>query len=162
MEYDPCPRAGSLVSAADVCLLPPTQSWWSRMSNRFRKLKLMQTLPRGLAANQPLPFSDEPELALDSTMRAPPQDRTSHLGPPEAARGAKDSGEKGCRWGSFQWRRQGPGPAERLAMTWCGDETQEQWLLWESLEVGRCRAECNEVGSGNQHRSPMLWFLTPH
>ncbi|XP_076420288.1 ankyrin repeat and SAM domain-containing protein 6 isoform X2 [Peromyscus maniculatus bairdii] len=73
---------------ASVCM----QSWWSRMSNRFRKLKLMQTLPRGLAANQPLPFSDEPELALDSTMRAPPQDRTSHLGPPEAARGAKDSG----------------------------------------------------------------------
>lgn len=73
-------------------LFPPTQSWWSRMSNRFRKLKLMQTLPRGLAANQPLPFSDEPELALDSTMRAPPQDRTSHPGPPEAARATKDSG----------------------------------------------------------------------
>uniref|UniRef100_A0A8I5ZZA2 Ankyrin repeat and SAM domain-containing protein 6 n=1 Tax=Rattus norvegicus TaxID=10116 RepID=A0A8I5ZZA2_RAT len=68
------------------------KSWWSRMSNRFRKLKLMQTLPRGLAANQPLPFSDEPELALDSTMRAPPQDRTNHLGPPEAAHAAKDSG----------------------------------------------------------------------
>ncbi|NP_001019307.1 ankyrin repeat and SAM domain-containing protein 6 isoform 2 [Mus musculus] len=68
------------------------KSWWSRMSNRFRKLKLMQTLPRGLAANQPLPFSDEPELALDSTMRAPPQDRTSHLGPPEAAHATKDSG----------------------------------------------------------------------
>ncbi|GAB1288490.1 Ankyrin repeat and SAM domain-containing protein 6 [Apodemus speciosus] len=68
------------------------KSWWSRMSNRFRKLKLMQTLPRGLAANPPLPFSDEPELALDSTMRASPQDRTSHLGPPEAAHATKDSG----------------------------------------------------------------------
>ncbi|KAH0503812.1 Ankyrin repeat and SAM domain-containing protein 6, partial [Microtus ochrogaster] len=67
------------------------KSWWSRMSNRFRKLKLMQTLPRGLAANQPLPFSDEPELALDSTMRAPPQDRTSHPGPREAAHATKDS-----------------------------------------------------------------------
>ncbi|CAO2580709.1 Ankyrin repeat and SAM domain-containing protein 6 [Lemmus lemmus] len=78
------------------------KSWWSRMSNRFRKLKLMQTLPRGLAANQPLPFSDEPELALDSTMRAPPQDRTSHPGPPEAAHATKDSGEKGCTWGSCQ------------------------------------------------------------
>ncbi|XP_038203949.1 ankyrin repeat and SAM domain-containing protein 6 isoform X1 [Arvicola amphibius] len=68
------------------------KSWWSRMSNRFRKLKLMQTLPRGLAANQPLPFSDEPELALDSTMRAHPQDRTSHPGPPEAAHATRDSG----------------------------------------------------------------------
>lgn len=85
-----------LLATVDFCLFPPTQSWWSRMSNRFRKLKLMQTLPRGLAANQPLPFSDEPELALDSTMRAPPQDRTNHLGPPEAAHAAKDSGEKGC------------------------------------------------------------------
>ncbi|XP_021497177.1 ankyrin repeat and SAM domain-containing protein 6 isoform X1 [Meriones unguiculatus] len=73
------------------------KSWWSRMSNRFRKLKLMQTLPRGLAANQPLPFCDEPELALDSTMRAPPQDRTSHLGPPEAAHVTKDSGPGSSR-----------------------------------------------------------------
>ncbi|KAM7319731.1 hypothetical protein ACRRTK_021414 [Alexandromys fortis] len=73
------------------------KSWWSRMSNRFRKLKLMQTLPRGLAANQPLPFSDEPELALDSTMRAPPQDRTSHPGPPEAAHATKDSGPGSSR-----------------------------------------------------------------
>lgn len=72
------------------------------MSNRFRKLKLMQTLPRGLAANQPLPFSEEPELALDSTMRAPPQDRTSRLGPPEVVHATKDSGEKGCMWVSFQ------------------------------------------------------------
>lgn len=102
---------------ADFCLLLPAQSWWSRMSNRFRKLKLMQTLPRGLAANQPLPFSDEPELALDSTMRAPPQDRTSHLGPPEAAHVTKDSGEKGCTWASFLQRCQGPGPTpELLAM----------------------------------------------
>ncbi|CAH6776940.1 Anks6 [Phodopus roborovskii] len=68
------------------------KSWWSRMSNRFRKLKLMQTLPRGLAANQPLPFSEDPELALDSTMRAPPQDRSSRLGPPEVVHATKDSG----------------------------------------------------------------------
>lgn len=85
------------------------QSWWNRMSNRFRKLKLMQTLPRGLAANQPLPFSDEPELALDSTMRAPPQDRISHLGPPEVAHATKDSGEKSCTWGGFQQGHQDSG-----------------------------------------------------
>ncbi|XP_012878696.1 PREDICTED: ankyrin repeat and SAM domain-containing protein 6, partial [Dipodomys ordii] len=68
------------------------KSWWNRMSNRFRKLKLMQTLPRGLSSNQPLPFSDEPEPALDSTMRAASQDRTGRPWPPDAASVAKDSG----------------------------------------------------------------------
>ncbi|OWK07189.1 hypothetical protein Celaphus_00017198 [Cervus elaphus hippelaphus] len=53
------------------------------MSNRFRKLKLMQTLPRGLSGNQPLPFRDEPEPALDSTMRAAPLDKTSRSGLPD-------------------------------------------------------------------------------
>lgn len=105
----PFPESVPLLATVDFCLFPPTQSWWSRMSNRFRKLKLMQTLPRGLAANQPLPFSDEPELALDSTMRAPPQDRTSHLGPPEAAHATKDSGEKICTRGGCQRGHQGPG-----------------------------------------------------
>uniref|UniRef100_A0A8C0ZUZ7 Ankyrin repeat and SAM domain-containing protein 6 n=1 Tax=Castor canadensis TaxID=51338 RepID=A0A8C0ZUZ7_CASCN len=73
------------------------KSWWSRMSNRFRKLKLMQTLPRGLSSNQPLPFSDESEPALDSTMRAAPQDRTSRPGPLDAAPMTKDSGPGSLR-----------------------------------------------------------------
>lgn len=64
------------------------------MSNRFRKLKLMQTLPRGLSSNQSLPFCDEPEPALDSTMRAPPQDKTSRLGLPDVAPTMKDNGKK--------------------------------------------------------------------
>ncbi|XP_058158605.1 LOW QUALITY PROTEIN: ankyrin repeat and SAM domain-containing protein 6 [Dasypus novemcinctus] len=68
------------------------KSWWNRMSNRFRKLKLMQTLPRGRPSTQPSPFSDEPEPALDSTMRAAPQDRASRSGLPDAAPPAKDSG----------------------------------------------------------------------
>lgn len=80
----------------------PWQSWWNRMSNRFRKLKLMQTLPRGLSSNQPLPFCDEPEPALDSTMRAAPQDRTSCLGLPDAAPVTKDSGEEGLPRGAVQ------------------------------------------------------------
>lgn len=143
-------------------LFPPTQSWWSRMSNRFRKLKLMQTLPRGLAANQPLPFSDEPELALDSTMRAPPQDRTSHPGPLEASHATKDSGEKGCTWGSCQQRHQGLGPTpELLTIRWCGDETQEQWPVWKTLEADRHHVKCSKVGSSNQYWSPMFWFFTP-
>ncbi|XP_055128331.2 LOW QUALITY PROTEIN: ankyrin repeat and SAM domain-containing protein 6-like [Symphalangus syndactylus] len=69
------------------------KSWWNRMSNLFRKLKLMQTLPRGLSSNQPLPFSDEPEPALDSTMRAAPQqDKTSRSALPDAAPVTKDNG----------------------------------------------------------------------
>uniref|UniRef100_A0A2I3GS56 Ankyrin repeat and SAM domain-containing protein 6 n=1 Tax=Nomascus leucogenys TaxID=61853 RepID=A0A2I3GS56_NOMLE len=70
------------------------KSWWNRMSNRFRKLKLMQTLPRGLSSNQPLPFSDDPEPALDSTMRAAPQDKISRSALPDAAPVTKDNGEK--------------------------------------------------------------------
>nr|XP_011731911.1 ankyrin repeat and SAM domain-containing protein 6 isoform X1 [Macaca nemestrina]XP_014972709.1 ankyrin repeat and SAM domain-containing protein 6 isoform X1 [Macaca mulatta] len=73
------------------------KSWWNRMSNRFRKLKLMQTLPRGLSSNQPLPFSDEPEPALDSTMRAAPQDRTSRSALPDAAPVTKDNGPGSTR-----------------------------------------------------------------
>ncbi|CAK6433785.1 unnamed protein product [Pipistrellus nathusii] len=73
------------------------KSWWSRMSNRFRKLKLMQTLPRGLSSNQPLPFCDEPEPALDTTMRAPPQDKTSCSGLPDAAPTMKDNGPRSTR-----------------------------------------------------------------
>ncbi|XP_054514326.1 ankyrin repeat and SAM domain-containing protein 6 isoform X6 [Pan troglodytes] len=73
------------------------KSWWNRMSNRFRKLKLMQTLPRGLSSNQPLPFSDEPEPALDSTMRAAPQDKTSRSALPVAAPVTKDNGPGSTR-----------------------------------------------------------------
>ncbi|XP_070107339.1 ankyrin repeat and SAM domain-containing protein 6 isoform X3 [Equus przewalskii] len=73
------------------------KSWWNRMSNRFRKLKLMQTLPRGLSSNQPLPFCDEPEPALDSTMRAAPQDKTSRSGLPDVAPTTKDNGPGSTR-----------------------------------------------------------------
>ncbi|KAM9207422.1 ankyrin repeat and SAM domain-containing protein 6 isoform 1-T1 [Dugong dugon] len=73
------------------------KSWWNRMSNRFRKLKLMQTLPRGLSSNQPLPFSDEPEPALDCTMRAAPQDKTSFSRLPSVAPTTKGSGPGSTR-----------------------------------------------------------------
>lgn len=78
----------------DRCSAFPWQSWWNRMSNRFRKLKLMQTLPRGLSSNQPLPFCDESEPALDSTMRAAPLDKTSRSGLPDVAPMTKDNGEE--------------------------------------------------------------------
>ncbi|XP_013368681.1 PREDICTED: ankyrin repeat and SAM domain-containing protein 6 [Chinchilla lanigera] len=73
------------------------KSWWNRMSNRFRKLKLMQTLPRGLSGNQPLPFADEPEPALDSTMRATPQDKTGFPGLPSVALVTKGNGPGSTR-----------------------------------------------------------------
>uniref|UniRef100_A0A8C0L4V9 Ankyrin repeat and SAM domain-containing protein 6 n=1 Tax=Canis lupus dingo TaxID=286419 RepID=A0A8C0L4V9_CANLU len=73
------------------------KSWWNRMSNRFRKLKLMQTLPRGLSSNQPLPFCDEPESALDSTMRAAPQDKTSRPGLHDVAPTVKENGPGSTR-----------------------------------------------------------------
>ncbi|XP_005999792.1 ankyrin repeat and SAM domain-containing protein 6 [Latimeria chalumnae] len=46
------------------------KSWWNRMSNRFRKLKLSHTLRRGFSTNRLAPFPAESDLALDSTMRA--------------------------------------------------------------------------------------------
>ncbi|KAG7488626.1 hypothetical protein MATL_G00036210 [Megalops atlanticus] len=46
------------------------KSWWNRMSNRFRRLKLTHTLRHGLSTNRLAPFPDDPETALDSTMKA--------------------------------------------------------------------------------------------
>nr|XP_023689336.1 ankyrin repeat and SAM domain-containing protein 6 [Paramormyrops kingsleyae] len=48
------------------------KSWWSRMSNRFRRLKLTRTLRHGLSTNRLAPFpggTDTPD-SLESTMRA--------------------------------------------------------------------------------------------
>ncbi|XP_047381822.1 ankyrin repeat and SAM domain-containing protein 6 isoform X2 [Sciurus carolinensis] len=97
----PAPPTSRVRQPCSLPVLPDDKgglkSWWNRMSNRFRKLKLMQTLPRGLSSNQPLPFSDEPEPALDSTMRAAPQDRTSRLGLPDAVPMTKDNGPGSTR-----------------------------------------------------------------
>ncbi|XP_067433570.1 ankyrin repeat and SAM domain-containing protein 6-like [Thunnus thynnus] len=46
------------------------KSWWSRMSNRFRRLKLTHTLRHGLSSNRLAPFSDDAEPSLDATMKA--------------------------------------------------------------------------------------------
>ncbi|KAK7118920.1 hypothetical protein R3I94_022435 [Phoxinus phoxinus] len=46
------------------------KSWWSRMSNRFRRLKLTHTLRHGLSTNRLAPFPDDPALPLDATMKA--------------------------------------------------------------------------------------------
>nr|XP_057915441.1 ankyrin repeat and SAM domain-containing protein 6-like [Doryrhamphus excisus] len=46
------------------------KSWWSRMSNRFRRLKLTHTLRHGLLSNRLAPFPDDSETSLDATMKA--------------------------------------------------------------------------------------------
>uniref|UniRef100_A0AAR2M1F0 SAM domain-containing protein n=1 Tax=Pygocentrus nattereri TaxID=42514 RepID=A0AAR2M1F0_PYGNA len=46
------------------------KSWWNRMSNRFRKLKLTHTLRHGLSPNRLAPFPDDPDVPLDATMKA--------------------------------------------------------------------------------------------
>uniref|UniRef100_A0A3Q4MI95 Ankyrin repeat and sterile alpha motif domain containing 6 n=1 Tax=Neolamprologus brichardi TaxID=32507 RepID=A0A3Q4MI95_NEOBR len=46
------------------------KSWWSRMSNRFRRLKLTHTLRHGLSTNRLAPFPDDAESSLDATMKA--------------------------------------------------------------------------------------------
>ncbi|KAJ3611736.1 hypothetical protein NHX12_021750 [Muraenolepis orangiensis] len=45
------------------------KSWWNRMSNRFRRLKLTHTLRHGLSSNRLAPFPDEAEASLDATLR---------------------------------------------------------------------------------------------
>lgn len=47
------------------------------MSNRFRKLKLTQTLRHGFSSNQFGPFPDGPESSLNSTIKAPQSDTDS-------------------------------------------------------------------------------------
>ncbi|XP_038626406.1 ankyrin repeat and SAM domain-containing protein 6 isoform X2 [Tachyglossus aculeatus] len=61
------------------------KSWWNRMSNRFRNLKLTQTLHRGFSSNQPGPFPGESEPVLDSTMRAFSKEGTGHFASPDSA-----------------------------------------------------------------------------
>ncbi|XP_045418962.1 ankyrin repeat and SAM domain-containing protein 6 isoform X2 [Lemur catta] len=101
LSHQPPPPLSKVRQPWSIPVLPDDKgglkSWWNRMSNRFRKLKLMQTLPRGLSNNQPLPFFDEPEPALDSTMRAAPPDKTSRSGLPDAAPMTKDNGPGSMR-----------------------------------------------------------------
>uniref|UniRef100_A0A8C5RBY0 NAD(+) ADP-ribosyltransferase n=1 Tax=Laticauda laticaudata TaxID=8630 RepID=A0A8C5RBY0_LATLA len=46
------------------------KSWWNRMSNRFRKLKMTQTLNHGFSMNQSIPFPEESKSPFDCTMKA--------------------------------------------------------------------------------------------
>ncbi|XP_063778875.1 ankyrin repeat and SAM domain-containing protein 6 [Pseudophryne corroboree] len=69
--------------------LPPDdraglKSWWNRMSNRFRKLKLTQTLRHGFSANRLVPFTENASASLDSMMRTPSQTDTSNPRRPDS------------------------------------------------------------------------------
>ncbi|OWK63005.1 Ankyrin repeat and SAM domain-containing protein 6 [Lonchura striata] len=61
------------------------ESWWSRMSNRFRKLKLTQTLRHGFPSNQFVPFPDEAEPSLNCTIKVTSQSDTDISGNLDAA-----------------------------------------------------------------------------
>ncbi|XP_069815408.1 ankyrin repeat and SAM domain-containing protein 6 isoform X2 [Dendropsophus ebraccatus] len=72
------------------------KSWWNRMSNRFRKLKLTQTLRHGFSSNRLVPLTENASASLDSMMRAPSQTDISNPRRPESATAwttsSKDSG----------------------------------------------------------------------
>uniref|UniRef100_A0A4W3KK71 NAD(+) ADP-ribosyltransferase n=1 Tax=Callorhinchus milii TaxID=7868 RepID=A0A4W3KK71_CALMI len=55
------------------------KSWWNRMSNRFRRLKLTRTLRHGFSTNRLAPFPDDPEVGFDSTMKASLKDDRNNL-----------------------------------------------------------------------------------
>uniref|UniRef100_A0A8D0C9T1 Ankyrin repeat and sterile alpha motif domain containing 6 n=1 Tax=Salvator merianae TaxID=96440 RepID=A0A8D0C9T1_SALMN len=60
--------------SADIPVLPDDKgglkSWWNRMSNRFRKLKLTQTLNHGFSLNPSVPFPEESKSPFDCTVKA--------------------------------------------------------------------------------------------
>ncbi|XP_077125731.1 ankyrin repeat and SAM domain-containing protein 6 [Ranitomeya variabilis] len=82
-------------------LLPPDDkagltSWWNRMSNRFRNLKLTQTLRHGFSSNRLVPLTENASSSLASMMRTPSQIDISSPRRPESATAwtasTKDSG----------------------------------------------------------------------
>ncbi|XP_076017176.1 ankyrin repeat and SAM domain-containing protein 6 [Genypterus blacodes] len=71
------------------------KSWWSRMSNRFRRLKLTHTLRHGLSSNRLAPFPDDADTSLDTTMKADRKLANASNGAalaPPAAPGGNDLG----------------------------------------------------------------------
>nr|XP_033785573.1 ankyrin repeat and SAM domain-containing protein 6 isoform X2 [Geotrypetes seraphini] len=92
----PLPRTRSKQSLN--ILVPPDdkgglKSWWNRMSNRFRKLKLTQTLRHGFSASRLVPFSDDTDMSLNSTVSS---SEVTNSGNPDTgtawATKSKDSG----------------------------------------------------------------------
>uniref|UniRef100_A0A7N6AUN6 SAM domain-containing protein n=1 Tax=Anabas testudineus TaxID=64144 RepID=A0A7N6AUN6_ANATE len=59
-------KTHTMICTCDSALL---QSWWNRMSNRFRRLKLTHTLRHGLSSNRLAPFPGDVETSLEATMK---------------------------------------------------------------------------------------------
>lgn len=68
------------------------------MSNRFRKLKLTQTLRQGFSSNRLVPLTENASASLDSMIRIPSQTDIGNPRRPESATAwttsSKDSGEE--------------------------------------------------------------------
>ncbi|KAM9304766.1 ankyrin repeat and SAM domain-containing protein 6-like [Gastrophryne carolinensis] len=68
--------------------LPPEDKaglkfWWNRMSNRFRKLKITQTLRHGFSSNRLVPLAVNASVSLDS-VRTPSQTDSSNPRRPDS------------------------------------------------------------------------------
>ncbi|KAM4689254.1 ankyrin repeat and SAM domain-containing protein 6 isoform 2-T2 [Discoglossus pictus] len=72
------------------------KSWWNRMSNRFRRLKLTQTLRHGFSSNRLVPLTENASASLDSIRRTSSQSDTINPRRPDSstawANTSKDSG----------------------------------------------------------------------
>ncbi|KAM4706377.1 ankyrin repeat and SAM domain-containing protein 6 [Rhinophrynus dorsalis] len=72
------------------------KSWWNRMSNRFRKLKLTQTLRHGFSTNRLVPLTENASASLDSMMRTSSHTDTNNPRRPDSSTAwtatSKDSG----------------------------------------------------------------------
>ncbi|XP_071784803.1 ankyrin repeat and SAM domain-containing protein 6-like [Asterias amurensis] len=59
------------------------KAWWSRMSNRFRNLKLSRTLRAGLSSTPLTPFEDENQLSSPTATLKVSQDAIGKVAPQE-------------------------------------------------------------------------------
>ncbi|XP_077316672.1 ankyrin repeat and SAM domain-containing protein 6 [Lithobates pipiens] len=72
------------------------KSWWNRMSNRFRKLKLTQTLRHSFSPSRLVPLTENVSSSFDSMIRTPSQTEMGNLQRPDSTTAwtaySKDSG----------------------------------------------------------------------
>ncbi|XP_038069860.1 ankyrin repeat and SAM domain-containing protein 6-like [Patiria miniata] len=70
------------------------KAWWSRMSNRFRNLKLSRTLRAGLSSTPLTPFEDENHLSPSATLKVS-QDAVVKTAPEDDGRNRRKSSREG-------------------------------------------------------------------
>ncbi|XP_068604142.1 ankyrin repeat and SAM domain-containing protein 6-like [Brachionichthys hirsutus] len=92
------------LSSVPVPVPPPPddrgglKSWWSRMSNRFRRLKLTHTLRHGLSSGRLAPFPYDAEAPLDATMKAQRTPGAVSEAPPPAPPPAPGGNDVSTAW----------------------------------------------------------------